>query len=325
MEPIFQEKNRVAGVEVLRFEHAELEKIKGSDRIFAAIGPLSVLYFKDYNRFVLQLNDWKYPLLRRLPIMGAHKMNVQERLLHLPALNGFHFDLKIMNIHSSEALLNLEAILRENAGFYYKGEEIAFRKMDASPDDKLMRMKPQGMMDKMGEKMDMMGKEIKMGMDKMKNMKISGKEMKIQGMDSRKRVMIKDIKRRNFKREAHASFKKDWFESHEKMTKDIHVMRKHNFANFKPRNIDEIRHADHLPLMYLNREDVEESILRNKDMASIGKFNLSHDMPKKEEKKGLMSQIKEGLHDMKEAITGRVNKADIPMEQNKIDLDHYQG
>jgi len=118
-----KEKNTVKGNEILFFERAEVDKIKGDKTAFAAAGSLSILYFSDYNRYVLQLNDWRYPLLRRLPIIGEQD-EMGGRTYLMPALNGFFFRLRIEGANN-QALGNLETIFSNNAGFSVKGQESA--------------------------------------------------------------------------------------------------------------------------------------------------------------------------------------------------------
>jgi len=138
MESIHKDSGKIKGVEVLYFEEAELEKLKSNSTSFAAIGPLSVLYFKDYHRFVLQLNDWKYPLLRRLSIIASDTINPNSRSYVLPAPNGFSFVLRLDKTANPEAVNNFETILSKNSRFSLDGEETP-KHVEMSPDDKLKR------------------------------------------------------------------------------------------------------------------------------------------------------------------------------------------
>ena len=88
-------------------------------------------------RYVLQLNDWRYPLLRRLPIL-ADKDQMGNRMYLLPGLNGFFYKLKIEGA-SNEAIGNLETIFSNNSGFSIKGQDTSFKKTEVSPDDKFVR------------------------------------------------------------------------------------------------------------------------------------------------------------------------------------------
>jgi len=255
--------------------------------------------------------------------MGADKTNMKERMYHLPGLNGFSYNLRIRRIQSSEALHNLETIFNEQSSFYFEGEDNTFRKIEASPDDKLTRQ-----MKKESSTMNTMKEKVNLGMEKAKTV---GKTMKgsTKHVGSTKmRLNPSDIKNKNFKDTAHSTFGHNFFEDHEKMTKDVHVMRKHNFSNFKQRSIDELRKADHLPILYLHKDDVEETILSHKDLAGVGKFHIG-DVPEKEEKKtGLMSSIKQEFSHIKETLTGRVNKAEKPLDEHKVSVEsmtHYQG
>src|SRR5688572_356197 len=139
MEPITQLPGTMKGLEVLYFEQAEVEKVKEATPSFAASGPLHVLYFKDYNRFVLQLNNWLYPLLRRLTISSTTgKDDATSRTYILPALNGFTFRLHITAPSNIQALSNLDTIFEHNCRFVSKGQE-SLRKVEGSPDDKVVR------------------------------------------------------------------------------------------------------------------------------------------------------------------------------------------
>jgi len=253
-----KETGTVKGLEILYFEEAEVQKTKGNAVSFAASGPLSVLYFKDYDRFVLQLNDWKYPLLHRLPITTT-----SERCYTLPALNGFEFKLKINSMMSKDALKNLETILMNNSRFAMKQQVGMMTKAEKSPDDKLMRHK--------GKDTSMMDKVTETAKNIMENIKAKTETMKMgtKHIDStKKRTYLKDIKNKNFKKTAHPTFKKDFFDTHHKMTMDFMNKRKENPNMNHVMDFSDMKKTSEnkAPTHFIFKEDLEEFILNNKDI-----------------------------------------------------------
>ena len=132
MEAYLKDSSKTEGIELLYFEHAEVEKFKNDSTIFAASGSLSVLFFSNYSRFVLQINDWRYPLVRRLPIVSEGQPGSPSYLL--PAQNGFVYRLRLAT-GPCQGLSNFEAILQNNSKYSVKGEETPLRKLEASPED----------------------------------------------------------------------------------------------------------------------------------------------------------------------------------------------
>jgi len=315
-----KEKNTVMGTEILFFERAEVDKIKGSTTSFASAGSLSILYFREYGRYILQINDWRYPLLRRLPI-SAEKNEMGGRSYLMPALNGFFFRLKIEG-GSNEGLSNFETILSNNSNFSMKGQETAFKKLEASPDDKLMRnaKKETSFATKVAE-------TIKLGVEKAK---VAGKTLKsgTKNIDSRKKMMnLKDIKTKNFKKEAKSSFKKDFFTSTGKLATDFHKMRRENA------NLNQLKDFKELakfagPMFYLPREDIEEAILNNKDLAGKGSFNMSMTQPE-ERRAGLVDTVKQGFNEVKQELIQKTRERKAEPQFESVagveGMTHYQG
>lgn len=123
---------------MLFFEDAQLQRGKGDQSSLAASGPLSVLYFKEFNRFFLCLDDWVYPLMKRLPIMGMDKVDgSSSRVYCLPGQEGSCWYLRVNCYGSPQALENLESILEDCSKFSWKGE--VHKGKEQSPDDKLSR------------------------------------------------------------------------------------------------------------------------------------------------------------------------------------------
>ncbi len=97
-------------VEILFFEEAEVDKLRKDTRIFSGIGSLSVLYYKDTNRFELQINGWRYTLANDLTILRE-----TNNSYIFPARNGFTFRLRFDRLPSQEALKNFETILENSS------------------------------------------------------------------------------------------------------------------------------------------------------------------------------------------------------------------
>ena len=213
MEHINNLSGSTKGVETLFFEEAEVQKLRGNTPIFGAIGPLSVLYFKDYDRFVLQLNDFKYPLLRRLNISGS------DRSFTLPGLNNSTYNLRILGNPSQDSLKNFETILMNNSRF--GGKELG-----SSPDDKLTRSKPSTSHTSL---MDQVSNTAKNIIDSIKTKTETLKTGTKNITSTKKRTFLKDIKNKDFKASAHSTFKKDYFTSGEKSTQEFLSRRRDNY------------------------------------------------------------------------------------------------
>jgi hypothetical protein len=288
MEPILKDSEKIKGFEVLFFEEVELEKIKGNSTSFASMGTLSVLYFKEYSRFVLLLNDWKYPLLRRVPIISSSRTDNGSRTYILPSSNGFSFHLRLNKISSLPALSNFESILNHNSSFSFKGEETnLFKKIETSPDDKLVRH----LHKETGPK-ETITEMVKSGIEKIKSMTktLTGKTKGLKS--TKKRILLKDIKRRSFRKTAKTTLKKDFFMTNEKLTEEFLCRRKTNPFLTQSRDFESLKHVSEseVPIMFIRRDEIEEAILHNKDIASKGNFTLV--MPT-EKKPFTMTETKE--------------------------------
>ncbi len=240
MEAFNFESGKAKGVEVLFFEEAEIQKMRGTTPVFAAMGSLSVLYFKDYNRFVLQLNDWRYPLLRRLNISGS------ENSFVLPG-NNSTFNLRILSNATQETLKNFETILMNNSRFGGKT-------LETSPDDKLARKTPKEATatDKVAETAKNIVEAIKAKTAK----------------SSKKRSNLKDIKNKDFQKDASSSFNKDFFESYRKITNKFLSKRRENpNMSSAVEFTDLVKTSDSkVPTHFIYKSDLEESIISNKEI-----------------------------------------------------------
>jgi len=318
MDYIFNHQDKVKGTEVLFFQNAEIEKIKGNSTSFASVGTLSVLYFSKYDRYVLQLNDWRFPLLRRLPIIATDKKELTHRTYILPALNGFTFILKLSNIPNVQVLANFESILTANSNFSYRDLETPFRKIEASPDDGLTRHQPKDTT----SVFTILSETVKAGVDKIK-IKAETLTTGTKNINSKKKmVYLKDIKNRNFKKNAHSTFKKDFFESHEKMTQDFLKTRRENINLLQARNIEDLNKISPAPEFFIAKEDIEESILNNKDLATSGKFVL---LEKTGETKTVADYVKQGLMSTLGQNLARVTPVETEKLTNLENMTHYQG
>jgi len=284
---------------------------------------------------MLHLNDWKYPLFRRLPVTSQGGEG-SSRIYEFPALNGFTYRLKLNNIQNTAALSNLESILGNHSNFSTKGITGIPRKLEASPDDKLFRHQK----DKETGPTEVIKEVLKQGFEKVK---IASETLKsgTKKLTSRKKKLdLKDIKNKNFRKNAKSTFKKDFFTHGEKMSKEFLEKRRNNknlteYREFK----DLLKTSDSMaPSLYLWRVEVEEAILNNKDLIQQGNYKLSEEQLL--EKKGIMESIKQGLHDIKESVTGmmghsgeriqergREMKSNIQQSAPKTGLEseHYQG
>jgi len=250
MDSIINMTGRSKGVEVLFFEEAEIQKMRGNTPIFAAMGPLNVLYFKEYDRFILQINDWRYPLMRRLNISGSDKS------FTLPGMNNSTFNLKIMGSPSQDTLKNFETILMNNSRFGGKT-------LETSPDDKLVRSKPKdtNLMDKVTETAKNIVDSIKA---KTETMKTGTKHL----TSTKKRTHLKDIKNKDFKKTSHSTFKKDFFESQEKLTQGFFNKRRENYNLTHAVDYSDLKKTTccKAATFFIPKEEVEEAILNNKDI-----------------------------------------------------------
>jgi len=80
---------------------------------------------------------------------------------------------------------------------------------------------------------------------------------------------LKDIKNRNFRKDAHSKFKKDFFESFGKETHDFLEKRRGNPNLTQVRGFDSLHNENFVPTLFVDREEVEEAILNNKEMCAI--------------------------------------------------------
>lgn len=256
----------IKATEILYFDQAEVQKVKGNCAAFASAGTLHILYAKDYSRFVLQLNNWVYPLLRRLTISSVTgKDDATSRTYILPALNGYSFTLRITAPNSIQALSNLDTLLQNSCRFSSKGQEI-LRKVEASPDDKLVRQpkKNTGAKEVISETFKHVIKKVE---NKAATLKTGTKYLS----STKKRTNLKDLKNKNFRQEATSRIKKDFFKTEEKLSCEFRQRRKDNLNLVQLKEFNDLLNTSDkkAPTLYIPREELEEAILNNKDITTF--------------------------------------------------------
>jgi len=296
MESFHKEANTFKGVEVLYFENAELTKFKGDKNSFATFGPLSVLYFKDFKRFVLQLNDWRYPLFRRIPI--SKEGNQHSPSYILPGLLDASYRLTLSDLPNTEGLANFEAILNHNSNFSSNGEENTLRRLEASPDDKLVRHTTVAHKES-GGVTSTITEALKSATDKIKA--TAGGLKKSKGLPKKKRSNLSEIKVRDFKNEAKSTFKKNYFEASNKLSGEFLKRRKENTNLSQVREFNDLRKTaeNAAATFFLRKEELEEALLNTKDIITQRGYTMEP-----LEKKGLMQNLKSGISGIKESIFG---------------------
>jgi len=267
--------------------------------------------------------------MRRLPITS-----LGNGLYEFPALNGFSYRLKFNNALNNAALTNFENILSMNSNFMMKGKAGLPRKLEPSPDDKLMRHHKE----KETGPTEVIKEVIKQGIEKVKHVKGSLKSAPKKLTSTKKRMDLKTLKNKNFKKTAKPTFKKDFFDQGEKLTNEFMEKRKKNPNLMEMREFKDLaKTSDSIaPTVYLYRVEIEEAILNNKDLIQQGNYKLSDDMIL--EKKGFMESIKQGIHDIKESVSGmmghsheraqeraREGQKDIKIDPKTGVEMHYQG
>jgi len=118
MQPIRHEPEFVQGLEILNFPNVELDKVKqDGNSTFSTTGDLSIIYFDYYERFMLQLGNWRYCLLPRLPANSL--TDSTANYYEFPAYDGI-YSVKLPNQFSPIAMQNLETILTNTTKFNEK-------------------------------------------------------------------------------------------------------------------------------------------------------------------------------------------------------------
>lgn len=108
--------DRTLGIEILSFPGVEIEQTIGSKHSFNTVGTLDLLYFSEYNRFILSLHHWNFPLFKELPIIKSSEGFIDPIIYILPIDDGF-YTLKFTQVFHVEAIENLETIFKHNSSF----------------------------------------------------------------------------------------------------------------------------------------------------------------------------------------------------------------
>lgn len=322
MESFQKGSGKSQGIEVLYFEDAEISKNKGNDTSFAGFGGLSVLYFKDLNRFVLQLNDWRYPLLRKLNISSSSvKDDPSSRNYVLPAPNGFSYDLKINKVANSQAFENLNTIFDNNSRFSIFGKEIAYRKLEASPElsRRSLNTNPK----------EIITETVKHVINKVQNTIATLKSGTANLNSRKKKLESKNILNKNFRKEAKSRIQKDFLKSSEKLSNEFLQKRKQNANLSQTKSFDELKKTsdNDAPSLYICKEEVEDAINNARNAFSY----LDSSKSVEEEKKGLVTNLREGARNIRDRVSNLVGRRN-PEVQGQTesmplpeDLTHYQG
>lgn len=314
MEPFTKEDGTVKGLEVLFIEDVEIMKIKGTVGYFAAGGNLSVLYFREYNRFVLKVNDWVYPLMKRIPVFA--ESGTISRIYLLPTLNGFTYRLIITN-PTTPAFENLEVILNNSTNFTL-GDTPGPR--ERSPDDKMRRPVTHSKDITTGitsaKPTSTITGLLKSGFEKVKHgvMGLGGTKNLT---TTKRRVMMSDIKTKDFRSEAKPTFKSTFFGDEYNLTQKFLGLRETNPNNLESKEFKELKKFSDstLPSLYLNKEDLEEHIYRQKDLVEQRMYDSIPEI----EKKGIVSRIKDSVSGI---IHREAPKENITQPEY---VEHYQG
>lgn len=112
---------KIEGLEVLSFEGADLTLTEASQVSNITKGTLSVAYFKDFDCFILFLNNWDYALNKALPIISSSKTDLTSRSYLLPTYGGY-YTVTLNKISHAEAIQNFETILNFNSRLAYQSE-----------------------------------------------------------------------------------------------------------------------------------------------------------------------------------------------------------
>jgi len=311
MEHFTKESGNIKGLEVLFLENVEIQKIFGTRSQFASAGALQVLFVKEYNRYFLKVNDFLYPLMKRIPIYG--EQGALSKIYLLPTTNGFSYRL-IINDTTSAAFRNFETLLSNTSGFT---NEDSLKVRERSPDDKMSRptiKKEHSAPITSNKAVSGITGLLKTGIEKVKNaaMGLAGTKSLT---STKKRINQSEIKTKNFRQEAQSTFKKNFFSEELKLTQKFFELRSSNLNNTEEREFKDLKKVTDVPTIYLFKETIEEAIFRNKDVIEQRMYN---DIPEVE-KKGIVGMLKD-------TVSGIIHReAPKHVEAEPQLVEHYQG
>jgi len=187
------------------------------------------------------------------------------------------------------------------------------RTRESSPEDKLVRHhnKDTGIK-------EIISGNIKSTMQKVYNKAATLKSGTKYLTSTKKRINLKDIKNKDFKKEAKSSFKNDFLRKGDIATYEFWAKRRNNKNMFEAREYSHLVKSHDVPELEVFREDLEESILKNKDLAISGNFSPIE----KEQKKGLVQNLKEGLSNLASSAREQVHKV-APEKLTTLESTHH--
>jgi len=124
----------VRGYEILEFDSVDLSRTddKTNETTYLDANLLKVLYFPEFQRFILHLGNLSLVLLQRLKVVSSSKSNMKSRTYTFYINNGF-YSLQISKIPFSESIQNFETILSHSCNFFYQGDVIPVIEGGMSP------------------------------------------------------------------------------------------------------------------------------------------------------------------------------------------------
>jgi len=112
---------KTLGIEILSFDDVELYHCSNDREHFDSMGTLKVVYFRDFQSFVLYLNDWSYLLLKELPILKS-TTHPSGSLLYYLTSKDMILCLKFLQNTQKESLQNFDTIVENNSNFLTNDE-----------------------------------------------------------------------------------------------------------------------------------------------------------------------------------------------------------
>jgi len=118
-------------------------------------------------------------------------------------------------------------------------------------------------------------------------------------------MMPGSIKNTNYKKSAKATFKKDFFETEQKLTQKFLEHRTNNVNLTQSKEFADLKKTTEkvASTLFLKKEGVEEAILRQKDLIKARNF-----VAEPTEKKGIVENIKQGITGIKNQVNNIVHR-----------------
>jgi len=115
--------DKTTGINVLTFDGVELYRVRNDKVTFETIGTLRVVYFPDYFQFVLYLNDWRYVLLKELPILKYCTNCSDSNVYYFKSKDAIVY-VKFPQVFPVESIQNFDTILEHNSVLLKNEEEL---------------------------------------------------------------------------------------------------------------------------------------------------------------------------------------------------------